>query len=112
MNAKQRGRIDAFVASRQQPTATASGAVLARQGHRFQTLVSAAGERTAPGAYYEQASEEVLPIGGFDPTQAPTRTVDTEFIAMRDGTQRATRRWDAATQDYRFTRLGRAFYVA
>ena len=96
MHAQQRARLDAFVASGQQPTTTARGTVLARQGVTFQTLVSASGEHTAAGAYFEQVSQQVLPVGGFDPAQAPARPDDTEYIAMRDGTQCDTRRWDPA----------------
>ena len=110
MNARQRTKIDAFVASGRAVTKVSSGAVLAKQGTRFQTLVTADGQRTAAGEYFEQKTTQDLPVGGFDNTQAPTRTGDTEYITMRDGTQRATRRWDPATQDYKFTALGRRYY--
>ena len=109
MNARQRTKIDAFVASGQQVAKIPSGAVLARQGPRFQTLVTADGERTAAGAFYEQKTSQDLPVGGFAP-QAPQRSGDTEFITMRDGLERATRRWDPASQDYKFTKLGKSFY--
>jgi hypothetical protein len=107
---RQRTKIDAFVASGTQPAKVPSGAVLARQGPRFQTLVTADGERTAAGAYYEQKTSQELPVGGFDTSQAPQRSGDTEYVMMRSGEQRATRRWDPASQDYKFTRLGKSFY--
>ena len=85
-------RIDAFVAAGLQTRTTSAGAVIARQGTRFQTLVDASGERTAAGRYFEQASTQDLPVGGFDTSQAPMRSGDTEFVSMRNGEQRATRR--------------------
>ena len=110
MNARQRTKIDAFVASGTQPANVPSGAVLAKQGPRFQTLVTAGGERTAAGEYYEQKTSQELVVGGYDTSQAPQRSGDTEFIRMRDGLERATRRWDPASQDYKFTKLGKSFY--
>ena len=112
MNARQTAKIDSFIASQAAPTRVSSGAVIARQGTRFQTLVTADGELTAAGTYYQANTNQDLPVGGlgFDNQQAPTRSGDTEYITMRDGSQRATRRWDPATQDYKFTALGRRFF--
>ena len=103
-------RIDAFVAAGLQTRTTGAGAVIARNGARFQTLVDASGERTAAGRYFEQASAQDLPVGGFDTSQAPQRSGDTEYVMMRSGEQRATRRWDPTSQDYRFTALGKSYY--
>ena len=103
-------RIDAFVAAGLQTRTTSAGAVIARQGTRFQVLVDAAGQRTEAGRYYEQASSQNLPVGRFNTSQAPVRSGDTEYVTMRSGEQRATRRWDAVRQDYRFTDLGRSYY--
>ena len=102
-------RIDAFVAAGLQTRTTSAGAVIARNGARFQTLVDASGERTAAGRYFEQASAQDLPVGGFT-SQAPQRSGDTEYVMMRSGEQRATRRWDPTSQDYRFTALGKSYY--
>ena len=103
-------RIDAFVAAGLQTRTTSAGAVIARQGARFQTLVDASGQRTSAGAYYEQASAQELSVGGYDTTQAPKRSGDTEFITMRDGLERATRSWNPANQEFKFTKLGKSFY--
>ena len=110
MNARELTKIDAFVASGRHVANTPSGAVLARQGPRFQTLVAAEGERTEAGAYYEQKSSQELHLGGYDTSQAPQRSGDTEYVMMRSGEQRATRRWNPASQDYKFTKLGKSFY--
>ena len=99
------------MAAGRQPYTSNTGAVLARQGTRFQTLVDSAGQRTQAGLYYEQASSSNLPAGGFDYSQSPTRSGDTEYIRMRGGEQRATRRWDPAISDYRFTDLGQSYYI-
>ena len=111
MNARQKTKTDQFIAAGTAPSKVKSGAVLARQGGtRFQTLVDASGQLTAAGRYYQEKTGQDLPVGSIDNSQAPTRTQDTEQISLRDGTQRATRRWDPATQDYKFTALGRKFY--
>ena len=99
MNRKQRERLDSFIAGGARPKTSASGAVIARDGTRFQQLVDATGERTAAGRYYEAQTGQELVVGGFDTSQAPQRTGNTEYIAMRDGTQKATRRWDPASQE-------------
>ena len=53
MNAKERERVDAFISTGTPPKKSGSGAVIARQGTRFQTLVDARGSKTAAGGYYE-----------------------------------------------------------
>ena len=112
MNAKQRERIDTFIASGARPKRTSSGATIARQqGGRFQTLVDARGERTPAGVYYEGQSQQTLSVGGFDTSQSPQRTGNTEYVTMRDGSQRVTRRWDPASQEFKFTAFGRIFYA-
>ena len=111
MNAKQCERINAFIASGARPKRSASGATIARQGGRFQTLVDARGERTPAGVYYEGQTQETLSVGGFDNAQAPQRTGNAEYVTMRDGSQRVTRRWDPATQEFKFTAFGRIFYA-
>ena len=76
---------------------TSAGAVIARQGARFQTLVDASGQRTAAGRYFEQASAQDLPVGGFDTSQAPVRSGDTGYVTMRSGEQRIVSRiWAGA----------------
>jgi len=74
------------------------------------TLVTSTGERTALGEYYEQKSTDELPVGGFDPTQAPFREGNTEYIKMRSGEERTVRRYDPVDNEYKFTKLGKSFY--
>ena len=65
MNARQTAKIDSFIASQAAPTRVSSGAVIARQGTRFQTLVTADGELTAAGTYYQANTNQDLPVGGL-----------------------------------------------
>ena len=89
---------------------TSSGSVLLKSGNRRHTLVSTTRERVALGEYYEQKCSNELPVGGFDPTQAPFREGNTEFIKMRSGEERTVRRYDPVDNEYKFTKLGKSFY--
>ena len=108
LNAKQ--SIDQMLTANVNLHSTKSGSVLLKSGNRRHTLVNTTGERTALGEYYEQKSSNELPAGGFDPTQAPFREGNTEFIKMRSGEERAVRRYDPADNEYKFTKLGKSFY--
>ena len=70
MKARQQ-KIDAFVAANGVPTTTSSGAAIARQGARFHTLVSSAGDRTTLGAYWEQKTGKELPRRRLRPATSP-----------------------------------------
>ena len=92
------------------PQNTNSGSVIIKSCNKRHILVNTTGKRTALGEYYEQNSSNELPVGGFDPTQAPYTEGNTEFIKMRSGEERAARRYDAADNDYKLTKLGKSFY--
>ena len=77
--------------------------MIARQGTRFQTLVDVRGSKTAAGAYYEAHTGLGLSVGGFDTSQAPFREGDTEYITMRNGQHRITRKWSPVDGEYKFT---------
>ena len=87
-----------------------SGSVILKSGNKRHTLLNSQGERTALGEYYEQKSNDELPVGGFDPTQAAFREGTAEFIKMRNGEDRVVRRYDPAENEYKFTKLGKSFY--
>ena len=79
------------------PRDTKGGAVILKgQGARYHQLISTTGERTRLGKYYEDKTGQDLPVGGFDPRQAPYRQGDTEYIKMRNGEERAIRRYSPA----------------
>ena len=50
-----------------------------------------------------------MPAGGFM-NQVAERTGNVESIRVRDGARGVTRRWDEATGEYSFTRLGNQYY--
>ena len=62
------------------------------------------------GEYYETKTGQELPVGGFDPRQAPYKQGDTEYIKMRNGEERAIRRYSPAENQFSFTALGKSFY--
>ena len=69
------------------------------------------GQKTKAGEYFEKELGGEMPGGGgFNPTQAPQRVGITEYITMRDGKKRPTRRWDPGESDWVFTALGKSFY--
>jgi hypothetical protein len=73
-------------------------------------LVADDGTVTRQGRYWGQRTGEVLPAGGFM-QQAAVREGNVEFIRLRDGTRGVTRKWDEATGQYSFTRLGSRYYT-
>ena len=102
--------IDTMLAANAKPQSTEGGSVILKSGNKRHTLLNSQGERTTLGEYYEQKSSDELPVGGFDPTQAPFREGNTEFIKMRNGEESAVRRYDPAENEYKFTKLGKSFY--
>ena len=105
---KAKESVDNMLAANALPQTTKSGSLILKSGNKRHTLLNSQGERTALGSYYEQKTANELPVGGFDPTQAPYRGAggNTEYIRMRNGEERAVRRYDPAENDYRFTKLG------
>ena len=98
-----------MLAANAMPQTTKSGSVISKSGNKRHQLLTSQGERTALGSYYKQKTANELPVGGFDPTQAPFREGNTEYIRMRNGEERAVRRYDPADNDYKFTALGKSF---
>lgn len=107
---KARESMDSMLTADATPQTAKSGSVILKSGNRRHILVSPIRERTKLGEYYEQKTSNELPVGGFDPTQAPYREGNTEFIKMRNGQDRAVRRYDPADNEYKFTQLGKSFY--
>jgi len=80
------------------------------QGKRKVRLVGDDGTVTKQGRYWEQRTGEQLPAGGFM-QQAAVREGNVEFIRLRDGSKGVTRKWDEATGQYSYTRLGTRYYT-
>ena len=92
------------------PTRTKSETLVLREGRKYRTLVGQAGQLTKYGREYEDLVPDArLPRVGYDPSQAPSRTGDVEYIRV-GGKERMVRRYDPATNDWRYSRLGKQFY--
>ncbi len=87
-----------------------SDATILRDGRQHRTLVDTSGRLTTHGAAYEALSGAPLPVGGYDSSQTPTRVGDVETIRLRGGGAAVVRRFDPASGDFKYTRLGRGFY--
>ena len=92
-----------------QPKRTARDALILRQGTKYRILVDANGQRTAAGRKYEELAEATLPAEGYDASQNPVRQGNTESIRVR-GKDKAVRKYNTATNDWVYTKLGRQFY--
>ena len=101
--------IQGAVAQGIRPKRTASDALILREGARYRILVDANGQRTAAGLKYEELTEATLPAEGYDASQNPVRQGNVESIRVR-GKEKVVRRYDPASNDYRYTKLGRQFY--
>ena len=94
MSKKSKASIDSMLSSGVEARNTKGGAVILKgQGARYHTLLSTTGEKTRLGEYYETKTGKELPVGGFDPRQSPYREGDTEYIKMRNGEHKVTRRY-------------------
>ena len=111
MSTKAKESIDNMLAAGVTPRDTKGGAVILKgQGARYHQLISTTGEKTRLGKYFEDKTGQELPVGGYDPRQAPYRQGDTEYIKMRNGEERAIRRYSPAENQFQFTALGKSFY--
>ena len=105
MNAFIQGALDRGV----RPKRTANDALILRDGRKYRILVDANGQRTAAGRRYEQLANASLPAEGYDASQQPVRQGNAETIRVR-GKERVVRRYDPASNDWLYTKLGRQFY--
>ena len=111
MSTKAKQSIDTMLAAGVTPRDTKGGAaILKGAGARYHQLISTTGEKTRLGEYYESKTGKELPVGGFDPRTSPYRQGDTEYIRMRNGEERAIRRYSPAENQFQFTALGKSFY--
>ena len=91
------------------PKRTANDALILRDGRKYRTLVDAYGQRTAAGRRYEALADASLPAEGYDAAQAPVRQGNAETIRVR-GKEKVVRKYDPASNDWMYTKLGRQFY--
>ena len=110
MNNKATESIDNMLVAGNTPRDTKGGSVILGQGARYHQLINTTGEKTRLGEYYETKTGQDLPVGGFDPRQSPYRLGDTEYIKMRNGEEKVTRRYSPVENQFNFTALGKSFY--
>ena len=80
-----------------------------RVGNSNIVLVNADDSRTPAGLYYAHKTGRELPRG-IDPEEAPVlEPGGSEFITVR-GKKTMTRRWNPATNQLEYTKVGRDYY--
>ena len=103
---KYEAKVDALAAVGAKPqTLHDGGVVLQGQGRVFVMLVRPTGSLTNAGVYCQWRYKGVLETKGLDLTQVAVREGNTEYITAQ-GKKRATRRWDAGSMEFQFTKLG------
>ena len=106
---RDRQRVDAMIAAGVQPTKQSSEGLALVQGRSRVLVVANDGSRTRAGQYWEQATGNALPAGGFM-EQVAQREGYREYIKLSYGKRGLVRRFDEASGDYEFTKLGKAYY--
>ena len=110
MNKSSRTRIDQFITDAVAPTRLKGSEAMALKANKsIIKLVDDTGASTTAGRYWAKKTGSELPVGGFM-AQVAERTGNVESIRLRDGARGVTRRWDEATGEYNFTRLGNQYY--
>ena len=92
-----------------QPRTTGSQSIVLRDNKEYKVLVNTAG-LTKAGRLYEQLAGSDLGSTTFDKNQTPPRESNTEYISMKGGKDKEVRRYDPATQEYVYTKLGKQFF--
>ena len=89
--------ITSAIAAGKAPSTSPTERLILRNGKSFRTLVNERGVKTKFGAEYERQTGNVIPVGGYDATQAPRRNGDVEYIRLRGGHEKVVRKYDQAT---------------
>ena len=107
-----REKLDELIAQGHNPKKRkTSEAIGVRHGKSTISMVDNAGKKTPAGLYWEQkAGAPPIPDGGFL-QQAARREGNIETIVLRDGRRGVTRRWDPASNEFKFTALGKKYYA-
>ena len=91
------------------PTHTASGSLIVRQGAKYRVLADKQGAPTKAGRFWERLTNNTLPPPPPALVAAPVRIGDREHLQM-EGKQRLLRTYDPATNEFQYTRLGKQHY--
>ena len=106
-------KIDKAIEENKKPTIAAhSGNLMLTSSLGRVKIASSSGALTKAGRYYyrEKPDEERPATQGFEPSRPLIRRGEKEFIKMRDGSERLARKWNPATSDFTYTRLGRSYF--
>ena len=101
--------LDSARAADIRPKRTASGSLIVRQGTKYRALVGPSGRKTAAGKYWERITGSTIPSEAEAPRGPPVRRENKEFLRVR-GRERMLRTYDPATNDWKYTRLGKQHY--
>jgi hypothetical protein len=111
MDKRSKVKVDKFISDAVAPKRLKGSESIALQdGRRRIRLVDDEGRATQAGLYWSVRTGEDLPLGGFM-HQVASRIGNSETIRLRDGTRGEVRRFNEATGEYKFTRLGHTYYM-
>ena len=102
-------RLQQFIDQGARPRFDREDALQMRIGRRFVRLSTPSGALTTAGNEYEARTGETLPASGFQ-NQKAVRKGNTETIKLRDDRRGITRKWNAASNRWDFTKLGKRYY--
>jgi hypothetical protein len=105
-----RAMIDEAVANNLKPEKfRQSEGIVIKIGDSRIKLINDAGQRTPAG---ELKAPQLIPQHGGFIQQTPFREGNSEFIKMRNGSKAVTRKFSPGTGEWKFTKVGTAFYRA
>ena len=111
--AQQKANLRTAIAANRRPRFTADGRQILSlgQGRGSYALLSRGdGQLTRAGKFYFDESNRQRPaLSSFDPEQPLTRHNNTDYVTLRNGTQRAVRTRQP-TGSFSVTRLGQLFF--
>ena len=102
-------RVQQFIDQGARPRFDGDDALQLRIGRRFVRLSAPDGALNTAGNEYEARTGETLPASGFQ-NQKAIRKGNTETIRLRSGKRGMTRRWNATSNRWDFTNLGKKYY--
>ena len=110
--AQQKEQIRTAIAAGRRPRFTADGRQIVTLGQgrgSYAVLSRADGQLTRAGKFYYEETRRQRPNSSFDPQQPLTRHSNTDYITLRNGTQRAVRTLQP-NGSFKVTRLGKLFF--
>ena len=107
---KRPSKVDVLVNRGGEQRASKSGSVLLKAGKQSITLVKANGQVTRAGKQFEQRGGTILSNSNSFANSKPYREGNTEYLNTTGGKKRILRRFDPASGDFEFSKLGLSYY--